>query len=89
MLADEFPEMGIRAPKTIGGTPVTLTLYVANVDEVFTRAVGAGATVLRPLKDQFYGDPPGRSRTRSGTAGVWPPTWKTSPPTRLPSAPQR
>jgi PhnB protein len=56
MLADEFPEMGIRAPKTIGGTPVTLTLYVANVDEVFTRAVGAGATVLRPLKDQFYGD---------------------------------
>jgi PhnB protein len=56
MLSDEFPDLGIRAPKTIGGTPVTLTLYVENVDEVFARAVSAGATVLRPLKDQFYGD---------------------------------
>jgi PhnB protein len=56
MLSDEFADLGIRAPKTIGGTPITLTLYVANVDEVFTRAVDAGATVLRPLTNQFYGD---------------------------------
>jgi PhnB protein len=56
MLSDEFPDLGIRAPKTIGGTPVTLTLYVENVDDVFARAVAAGATVLRPLKTQFYGD---------------------------------
>jgi PhnB protein len=56
MLSDEFPDLGIRAPGTIGGTPVTLTLYVEKVDDVFARAVAAGATVLRPLKDQFYGD---------------------------------
>jgi PhnB protein len=56
MLSDEFPDLGIRAPATIGGTPVTLTLYVENVDEVFARAVAAGVTVLRPLKNQFYGD---------------------------------
>jgi len=56
MLSDEFPDLGIRAPKTIGGTPVTLTLYVEDVDEVFAWAIAAGATALRPLKDQFYGD---------------------------------
>lgn len=56
MLADEFPELGIRAPKTIGGTPVTLSLYVENVDDVFAKAIDAGATALRPVTDQFYGD---------------------------------
>lgn len=56
MLSDEFPDAGIRAPGTVGGTPVTLTLYVEDVDHVFARAVDAGATVLRPLTDQFYGD---------------------------------
>ena len=60
MLSDEFPDLGIRGPKTIGGTPVTLSLYVENVDEVFARAVDAGATVLRPVKDQFYGDRTGQ-----------------------------
>lgn len=56
MLADEFPEMDVRGPKAIGGTPVTLTVYVENVDDVFGRALKAGAKELRPLKDQFYGD---------------------------------
>src|SRR5687767_13857355 len=42
MLSDEFPDLGIRGPQTIGGTPVTLSLYVENVDEVFARAVDAG-----------------------------------------------
>jgi len=56
MLADENPEMGIRGPETIGGTPVSLLLYVENVDEVFERVIAAGATELRPLVDQFYGD---------------------------------
>jgi PhnB protein len=60
MLADEFPELGIRAPKTIGGTPVTINVYVENVDEVFARAIDAGATALRPVTDQFYGDRTGQ-----------------------------
>jgi PhnB protein len=56
MLADEFPEMGNQSPKTIGGSPVTLTVYTEDVDETFDRAVKAGATVLRPVENQFYGD---------------------------------
>ena len=60
MLADEFPEMGVRSPMTLGGTPVGIQLYVDDVDAVTTRALAAGAKTLRPVKDQFYGD-------RSGT----------------------
>jgi PhnB protein len=56
MLADEFPDMGFRGPKAFGGSPVSLMLYVPNVDEVFKRAVNAGAKELRPVSDQFYGD---------------------------------
>ena len=56
MLADEFPEMGNRGPKTIGGSPVTLSVYVEDVDSVFDRALRAGATQIRPLENQFYGD---------------------------------
>jgi len=56
MLADEFPQMNVKGPLTIGGTPVGLCIYVANVDEVFNRAINAGAKVERPLQDQFYGD---------------------------------
>ena len=60
MLADEFPEMDARGPQALGGTPVGLCIYVENVDALFDRAVTAGAKVLRPVVDQFYGD-------RSGT----------------------
>jgi PhnB protein len=60
MLADEFPEMGATSPAALGGTPVSLLIYVADVDAVAARAVAAGAKVKRPVKDQFYGD-------RSGT----------------------
>jgi PhnB protein len=60
MLADEFPELGIRGPKAIGGTPVTISVYVADVDSVFDRAVKAGARALRPVEDQFYGDRAGQ-----------------------------
>ena len=56
MLSDEFPEMGNRSPKSVGGTPVTLSLYVEDVDDVFSRALSAGATELRPVETQFYGD---------------------------------
>jgi len=60
MLADEFPEMGAKSPAALGGTPVSLLLYVADSDAVAARAVAAGAKVKRPVVDQFYGD-------RSGT----------------------
>ncbi len=56
MLADEFPEMGARSPQSLGGSPVSILLYVEDVDAVFSQAVAAGANVERPVKDQFYGD---------------------------------
>ena len=56
MLADEFPDMNVRGPKTIGGTPVTVMVYVEDVDQVFNRAIKAGAKEIRPVMDQFYGD---------------------------------
>jgi PhnB protein len=56
MLADEFPDMNFRSPHSIGGTPVHLHLYVEDVDALVTQAVAAGAKVLRPVQDQFYGD---------------------------------
>jgi PhnB protein len=60
MLADEMPQMGILSPKTIGGSPVTISVYVEDVDAVFDRAVKAGAKALRPVEDQFYGDRSGQ-----------------------------
>jgi PhnB protein len=60
MLADEFPDMGNRGPKTIGGTPVTISIYVEDVDDVFDRALAEGATEIRPVENQFYGDRSGQ-----------------------------
>ena len=69
MLADEFPEMGFRGPQSLGGSPVSLLLYVEDVDARFRQALAAGATVLKPVKDQFYGD---RSGTLTDPFGhVW------------------
>ncbi len=56
MLADEVPQMGYRSPQSIGGSPVSLMLYVEDVDRVVERAVKAGAKLERPVADQFYGD---------------------------------
>jgi len=56
MLADEFPEMGNRSPVSIGGSPVTVGVYVEDVDTVFDRAIELGATAERPVENQFYGD---------------------------------
>jgi PhnB protein len=56
MMADEFPEMDFRSPLSLGGTPVGIMLYVADVDAVFARAVAAGAKVVNPLQNKFYGD---------------------------------
>ncbi len=60
MLADESPEIGFRSPKAIGGSPVTLSVYVDDVDAVVARAEQAGATVVRPVETQFYGDRSGQ-----------------------------
>jgi PhnB protein len=60
MLADEHPEMGYRGPKALGGSPVTIALYVEDVDRTVDGAVKAGAKLVRPVENQFYGD-------RSGT----------------------
>jgi PhnB protein len=60
MLADEHPDMGARGPRTIGGTPVTLHIYVEDVDGVFESALKAGAKVLSQLENKFYGDRSGQ-----------------------------
>ena len=56
MLADEHPEMNARGPKSIGGSPISIVLYVEDVDAVAARAVAAGAREVRPVTNQFYGD---------------------------------
>jgi PhnB protein len=56
MLADEHPELQALSPKTIGGSPVSIHLYVEDVDTAVERAVKAGAKLIRPVADQFYGD---------------------------------
>jgi PhnB protein len=56
MLADECPESGARSPQALGGTSVSLMLYVENSDALTEQAVAAGATVVRPIQNQFYGD---------------------------------
>ena len=56
MLSDEYPECDIRAPKALGGTPVTIHLHVDNADAVIGRALEAGATLERAPQDEFYGE---------------------------------
>ena len=69
MLADEQPEMGYKSPKTLGGTPVSLMIYVEDVDTTFKQAITAGGVQVKPLQDQFYGD---RSGTLTDPFGhVW------------------
>jgi PhnB protein len=60
MLADENPDMDIRGPASLGGTSVSMHLYVEDADAVFARALEAGAKALRPLEDRFYGDRSGQ-----------------------------
>ncbi|MDX1900858.1 MAG: VOC family protein [Gammaproteobacteria bacterium] len=60
MLADEFPEMDVRSPEAYGGSPITIHLYVENVDATVDKAIAAGGTLLKPIENMFYGD-------RSGT----------------------
>lgn len=69
MIADEFPEMDVLAPQAPGHSGASICLYVENVDEAVAQATQAGATIQRPLQDQFYGD---RSATLQDPFGhVW------------------
>ena len=56
MLVDEFPDWGVRGPKSLGGSPVTIHLYVEDVDAFIERAVGAGATITMPIAEMLWGD---------------------------------
>lgn len=69
LLADEYPDMGYKAPPTLGGTPVTIHAYVDDVDSVTARAEDLGATVLDQPDDRFYGDR--SSRVEDPFGHVW------------------
>jgi PhnB protein len=81
-LADEFPELGVLAPPSIGGTAVVLSLDVADAEAVFARAIAAGAEVRQPLQDAFWVIGTVSSRTPSGTAGTSISTCATCPTKR-------
>jgi len=69
MLADAMPDHGYKSPGAYGGTPVSLMVYVEDVDAMLQQAVDAGATIVRPIEDQFYGD---RTATIADPSGhVW------------------
>ena len=69
MLADEQPQMGNKSPTTLGGTPVSIMIYVSDVDTTFKQAIAAGGEEQKPLKDQFYGDRSGSLKDPFGH--VW------------------
>lgn len=66
MLSDEYPEYGLGGPETVGGTTFSLHLHVDNVDELYARAVAAGATAVREPSDAFYGERGGTVRDPFG-----------------------
>ena len=66
MLSDEYPEHGIKGPRSLGGTTFSIHLHVENVDAAFARAVEAGAAVVRPLQNQFHGERSGTVRDPFG-----------------------
>jgi uncharacterized glyoxalase superfamily protein PhnB len=66
MLSEEYPEHGLVGPQTIGGTSVTIHLHVDNADAVLARAAAAGATIVRPAEDHFYGERSGTLRDPFG-----------------------
>lgn len=66
MVADEFPEAGVLSPQSIGGTPVVLHFSTENVEALWKRAIEAGAEIVQPLQDQFWGDRYGQIRDPFG-----------------------
>lgn len=73
MLEDEFPDWGKKGPKALGGASVTIHLYVEDADAAFAQAIAAGAEVVYPLEDAFWGDRYGVLRDPYGTGGPLPP----------------
>lgn len=71
MLADEYPDMGAVGPETIGGTPLSLMIYVEDVDGFTKKAIAEGLEVLRPVQDQFYGDRSGQFKDPFGHKWVF------------------
>ena len=69
MLADESTEMGYKSPTTLGGSPVSIMIYVNDVDTTFKQAIAAGGEEQKPLKEQFYGDRSGSLKDPFGH--VW------------------
>lgn len=69
MLAEEYPDMGFLSPESLGGSAVSLMIYCEDVDQLFTQAMAAGATEVRPVVDQFYGDRAGTLKDPYGH--VW------------------
>jgi PhnB protein len=69
MLSDEAPEMGYVGPTTLGGSPVSIMIYVEDVDTIFKQAIAAGGEQQKPVQDQFYGDRSGSLKDPFGH--VW------------------
>jgi uncharacterized glyoxalase superfamily protein PhnB len=89
MISDEYPQMDVRSPQALGGSPVSLYLYVDDVDATVDRAARAGAKVCCvPWRTNSTAIEPVRLRTRSATPGTSPLTGKTSHPTKSPGAPR-
>ena len=70
MLADEFPDMNCKSPQSIGGSPVSMMVYVQDVDVFVERAVSAGAKMTTPVENKFYGDRFGSVEDHSDTTGT-------------------
>jgi uncharacterized glyoxalase superfamily protein PhnB len=66
MVSDEYPEYDIKGPRSLGGTSVSIHIHASDVDRLFEQAVAAGATVVRPLQNQFYGERSGTVRDPFG-----------------------
>jgi PhnB protein len=66
MLSEEYPELGLRGPESVGGTTFSIHLHVEDADRAIARAVAAGATLLRPPQDAFYGERGGTIRDPFG-----------------------
>jgi PhnB protein len=66
MIGEEYPQYGCKSPQNLNGTPVTVHLYVENVDDVFQRAIKAGATATMPVQDMFWGDRYGKLKDPFG-----------------------
>jgi uncharacterized glyoxalase superfamily protein PhnB len=86
MLVDEFPEQGSLSPKALNGSPVTIHLYVGDVDATVARAVDAGATLTMPVADMFWGDRYGRLEDPFGHQWSVATHIRDVPPAEIPAA---